>query len=219
MKAEGEWTPTETNYKMQGIDGRVRTLNSMSAEINSKTKEMRFDADELIKLEQSAIASELGLDPRQIPIILLLASEGPRFTEKTKGTVAQRYRMNKMLFYYWKELSKNGFETSFIHDEFLSKKRGPVPAHLDELAKDLASKGLIELTIGGKKEKRPWEYSLTMNGWATLDNLWAATPEVCKSSIKKVKEELYLLDTTQMMHKVHNEYPEYRATYTELDEE
>lgn len=216
MKTMDVWEPTHAEYKMEGVNGQPLTLRDVPAQVNNKTGDIRFEADDLLIAEQEAIAARIGISARQIPILLLLRADSPSYTEKMEGSIYQRYRMNKMLFYYWKELELLGFGESFIHDSFESKQRGPVPAHLDDDATNLAEKDLINLVIGGKKIEKSWEYHSKSS--KLLDELWNNTPEICKKAVTKAKKDLYLLDTTQMMHKVHEEHPEFRSTYTKPDE-
>ena len=124
-----------------------------------------------------------------------------------------------MLFYFWRGLLENGFGNSLVHDVFESDKRGPVPKYLKEFSKSLEQKGLVKMQWGGKKEKKPYRWDLTEKGKKLSEDLWNKTPNIYKKKIQEVKEALFLLDRTELMHKVHREYPEYRATYTTEDAE
>lgn len=142
---------------------------------------------------------------------------GPRFTKP--GYVEEKYRFNKMLFKLWKELEKEGVGQAFIHDAFRAERRGPVPKNLVPDSQALEKKGLVKMRWGGKDVAKSYRWDLTAEGWRLAKQLYEWTPEVMRDAVAKTKEDLFLLDSTQMKHKIHKEYPEYRKVYTEKDEE
>jgi hypothetical protein len=55
--------------------------------------------------------------------------------------IKEKYKFNKMLFYFWKNLEKQGFGDSYIIDEFVSGRAGPIPKNLKESMIRLEKKG------------------------------------------------------------------------------
>jgi YgiT-type zinc finger domain-containing protein len=216
MKCEcKEWIPTEIDYKISDWEGRSITLKNVPAQSCPKCNSVRVDSDDLLKAEQKELAAEIGITPIELSVLLLL--EAPAQYAKYPHRINDRYRMNKMLFYLWKRLEEKGFGDSWIHDVFESKKRGPVPAHLNETVASLKQHNLVKVQDGGRIAEKPFIYELSPEGQKAAAGVWARTPDDFKQVIKAVKEDLMFLDTMQLMHKVHKEYPDYRATYKEPD--
>jgi len=218
MKYESkEWLPIAIDYETVDSSGGSITLKNMIAEANPHTNEIRIDIDEVIRQEQIILAEEYGIRPRQLQILLFLYAKGPRFA--THQPIKQKYTFNKMLFYLFKKLEELGFKRSFIHDQIECLRRGPVPVNLKEDTEELAKRKLIRLQEGGKKHQRPYVYELTDEGKRVASELWKKSPKIVVDTITKIKQDLLLLDSTALMHKVHEEYPEYRDTFVEEDRE
>lgn len=212
-----DWIPTRINYEGFDWEGEPMVLEDVPAESCPLCGEVRVDADILSVYEQKKIGEIVDLTPEEMAIMWFLHAPGPRFTKP--GYVEEKYRFNKMLFYLWARLNEKGFGEALTHDEFESKKRGPVPKHLKDYSRSLEEKGLVKMRWGGKKVARSYRWDLTKKGQKKADILWRKTPEVFRRNIMQVKEELLLIDTTQLMHKVHEEYPEYKAGYRYEDKE
>lgn len=210
------WVPTEIDYKTVDWEGKPLLLQ-IPAEVCPSCGESRVDADVLSVCEQKKIGEMLNLKPEEMEILWFLHAPGPRFTKR--GYVDEKYRFNKMLFYLWMRLVENGFGKSLIHDSFESEKRGPVPLHLKENSSLLEKKGLVKMQWGGKKEKKPYKWELTEKGHEIAETLWNKTPNIYKQKVTEVKRALFLIDRTELMHKVHAEYPEYKKVYTKEDDE
>ncbi len=214
---KGQWIPTTTDFETVSWDGEPLLLQDVPAQSCPLCGETIVDADEVIRAEQRLIAGKLGLTPREANILLLLSAPGPRFTEP--GFVEEKYRFNKMLFSVWKELEKAGFGQSFLHDSFRADRRGPVPENLENDSKSLEQKGLTRVRWGGRAVKTSYRWDLTKEGWERAKALYDLTPQAMRDAVSKAKEGLFLLDSTQMMHKIHELYPEYKKAYREKDEE
>ncbi|HYT00099.1 MAG TPA: hypothetical protein VEO20_05480 [Thermoplasmata archaeon] len=214
---EGQWIPTTAEFETVRWNGEPLLLHDVPAKSCPLCNETIVDADDVIRAEQRWIAGELGLTPREANILLMLYAQGPRFTET--GYVEEKYRFNKMLFSVWKELEKEGLGQSFLHDSFRAESRGPVPDNLETDSKSLESKGLTKVRWGGKAAKTSFRWDLTTEGWNRSKQLYNLTPQAMRDAVSKAKEELFLLDSTQMMHKIHELYPEYKKAYREKDEE
>jgi len=217
MKCEcREWIPTEIDYKISDWEGRTIILKNVPAQSCPKCNSIRVDSDDLLKAEQRELANEIGVTPLELSVLLLLEAPAPQFA-KYPHRIDHRYRMNKMLFYLWKRLEEKGFGDSWVHDTFESKTKGPVPVRLNETAISLKQRNLIKLQEGGRAVQKPFVYELSPNGEKIAAKVWAKIPSDFKNIIESVKKDLMFLDTTQLMHKVHKEYPDYRATYKEPD--
>ena len=161
------------------------------------------------------LAAELGIKPRQVPLILLFHAQPGVFQ---RGFLVNKYKLNKMLFYQWKMLEKMGLGEGFIHDEFIPEKNGPVPKSLFEDLDDLRDKGLIKLS-GGKKERKPVEAVLTLEGEHLATKTWCSVAEPYREISTDVKNMIFPLDPKTVKEKVHAEYPEFRKVYVEEDHE
>lgn len=210
------WIPTNMDFASYDWQGKPISLQ-VQAEVCPACGLTRIDSDILSIAEQKKIAEILDLTPEEMSILWFLYAPGPRFTKK--GYIEQKYRFNKMLFYFWRKLVENGFGKALIHDVFESKNRGPVPVNLIKHSKSLESKGLVKMQWGGKQTKKPYRWELTKKGEKVAEELWNKTPNIFKKKVIEVKWGLFLLDTTELMDKVHAEYPEYRSSYKQEDKE
>lgn len=215
MPKKLDWVPTKVDVESVDWEGREIALDQVPAEFNKEKNITRVDIDEVIKAEQKFIAIENGLDPRELQVLWLLHADSRFFKG---GYIEQKSRFNKMLFYLWKRMDREGYENAFIHDEFKSARAGPIPVHLREFLKGLEKKDIVKV----RWAERPGisiKCQLTKLGEKIAKSIWDKAPSDIKGIIRKTKEELFLIDATQLKEKVHKEYPEYKRTYTELDRE
>ncbi|MCJ7635522.1 hypothetical protein MUP77_24430 [Candidatus Bathyarchaeota archaeon] len=164
-------------------------------------------------------AEKNGINPRDIPILLMLFAKPGIFQE---GQVPYKYHLNKMLFYQWKNMEKNGLADTFVHDKFEADVKGPVPMNLGLDLKRLEEIGLVTLHCKkwGKGEREgSLQISLTKKGVQIASNLAGVVQEPLKQITIEVKKELFPLDPLQIRKKVHAEYPEYRKIYSQDDKE
>jgi hypothetical protein len=209
------WVPVKEDVESVDWQGRDITLKNVPAELNQEKGTVRVRLDDILKAEQEYIAREHGLAPQHIHLLSLLYV-APRFIKS--GYIEQKFRFNKMLFYLWKEMEKRGYGNSYIYDEFASARAGPVPKHLKEHLAELEKKGIVRV----KWAKKPGESlrcELTNFGKKIAKSIRDNTPDDIKKIALKTKEELFLIDATQLKEKVHKDYPEYKKTYIELDTE
>ena len=133
------------------------------------------------------------------------------------GEVFYKYHLQKQLFYLWKTLDKEGYGESLPVDQFVAAKNGPKPENLDSDLQRLTEKKLISI----KKEKSDGTVSkritLTAEGAKTAEDIWNILPDPYKEVAIKVKERIHPLTPDRVRHLVHNEYPEYKCSYTEND--
>ncbi|MDP2767900.1 MAG: hypothetical protein Q8O41_10725 [Candidatus Methanoperedens sp.] len=208
-----EWTSTVTDVDSVDWKGREITLRDVPAEQSGK--EIRVRLDDIMKAEQQYLAGEYGLRPTHIRELLLLYAPG-KFIKT--GYIEQKFRFNKMLFHEWKKLEKNGYGDSYIFDEFVSARAGPVPVNLKEDLKGLEAQSFIK----AKWAERPGEsskFELTQHGKEIAKSLWDNTPTNIRDTIIQTKEELFLVDAEQLKDRFHKEYPEYKKEYIEPDTE
>lgn len=215
--AHDQWIPTTTDFETVRWNGDPIVLHNVPGQSCPLCGKTIVEADEVIRAEQRLTAVELGLSEREGNIVLFLFAPGPRFTEP--GYIEEKYRFNKMLFKFWKELETKGFGQAFIHDAFKAEKRGPVPENLIPDSKSLEKKGLVKVRWGGRVVARSYKWELTDKGRTLAGQLFGLTPGVVQEAVTRTKADLFLLDSTQLMHKIHEEYPEYRKVYAQKDEE
>lgn len=215
-KSVSNWINEKEDIVSVNWKGEEITLKEVPVEKNVKTGLVRVDVDEILKAEQKLIAEQQNLGhPIAIPELLLLFA-GTRFFKG--GEIKEKYKFNKMLFYLWKKLEEQGFGDSYIIDEFVSGRAGPIPKHLKTSMMELEKKGLVKIAWSDNI-KKPTVFTLTSEGIDVSRIVWEQIPDFVKKTVIQVKEEIALLDPTALKEKVHKEFPEYRKTYTELDAE
>jgi len=209
----------ETTIEMESVNWRGRTihLRNVPAIRNTKTGNVRVYPSEVAKAEVRMLAEEYDLEPRDVCLLLmLLAKPGPF----KKGYVQFKYQINKMLFYQWKEMEKQGLGDTFPHDEFEAAPRGPIPKNLDADLKRLEKKSIVSLSYK-KWGKGPKEASVTTTltsfGVKVATKLVREVPKPLKEVTVVVKEQLFPLDPMTIREKVHQDFPKYQKIYVELD--
>jgi len=216
---ESQWEKTKTDLKTINWKGDTIYLKNVSAIKNKQTGTICFYPSEVAKAEINLLAEKNGLEPRDVPLLLMLFAKPGPFQE---GQVPYKYHLNKMLFYQWKGMQKQGLDETFAHDVFEAAPRGPIPKNLGEDLKRLEKKGLVLLCYKkwGKGEKEgSLLISLTRDGTRIAASLASEVQEPLKEVTVEVKHQLFPLDPRQIQQKVHKEFPEFRKIYSDLDKE
>ena len=196
------------NWKGDGIK-----LENVPTKKNKRTGETLVNINDIIKAEQEHNTKEINIKPFDMhPLLLLYA----KLRYYPRGIIEKGYRLRKMIFYLEKKLEEHGYENSFIFDKIVAARAGPVPKNLRKTMKELKERGLVEYTWDNKPGVSA-KFKLTKKGEITTKDLWEKTPDDVKMIVLKIKEEIYLITSSALKHKVHEEYPEYRKFYTELD--
>ena len=214
---ESQWE--ETKIDLNTVDWRGNTihLKNVPAIKNKKTGRICVYPTEVAKAEIRMLAEQHNLESRDVPLLLILFAKPGPFQE---GYVQYKYQINKMLFYQWKEMQKQGLGETFPYDEFEAAPRGPVPKNLGDDLKRLEKKGIVSLSYkkwGKGPKEASLETTLTSSGIKIATKLAGKTPEPLKEVSAEVKKQLFPLDPLTIREKVHQEYPEYRKTYVKLD--
>jgi len=216
---ESNWERIEIEMDSVDWKGKPIHLTRVPALRNSRTGQIGVYPEDVSKAELRTMAEEAGLEPRDLPLFMILCMQiGP----VQPGYIHHRYRLNKMLFYQWKELEKQGLGEAFFHDSFTVKDRGPVPEHLEEDIRRLENEGLVKVTLvqWGKTTKESSKTTeLTKKGLALANQLCNKIAAPFLETSLKVKKELFPLDPLTIQEKVHRDYPEYRKTYIKIDAE
>ncbi len=216
-KIENQWETTKVDLKTVNWKGQTIHLKNVPALRNKKTGKLYVYPSDVAKMEIKKLAEKYDLEPRDVSLLLMLFAKPGPFQ---KGKVSYKYHLNKMLFYQWKEMQKQGLEDAFYHDEFEAAPRGPVPKNLSDDLKRLQEKGIVSLSYK-KWGKGPKECSLittlTSKGAKIAAKLASEIPEPLKEVTIEVKKKLFPLDPLTIREKVHREFPEYKKSYTELD--
>lgn len=210
-----EWERTSEDVVTINNKGEETVLN-VPVEVHKKRKTQRVFIRDLYRAEQIELAKKYDLQPINLHEILLIYVDS-RFFEG-KRIIKTTYRFNKMLFYLWKRLEESNFRNCYIHDKFGSARAGPVPVNLKPSIRRLEKQGIVEAKWSYKHGVSS-EFKLTPKGEEIAKSLWENIPDEIKLIYKNVKEELSLITPTVLRKKVHREYPEYKRTYTELDDE
>lgn len=214
---ENQWKETKIDLKTVDWRGNTIHLKNVPAIKNKKTGRVCVYPTEVAKAEIRMLAEQYSLKPRDVPLLLILFAKPGPFQE---GYVQYKYQINKMLFYQWKEMQKQGLAETFPHDEFEAAPRGPVPKNLGDDLKRLEKKGIVSLSYkkwGKGPKEASLETTLTPSGIKIAAKLAGQVPEPLKEVTTEVKKQLFPLDPKTIREKVHREFPEYQKTYTELD--
>ncbi len=213
---ESEWIEIETEVDTVDWRGNPIHLTGVRAFKNTKTGKTRVLPYNVAKAEVTSIADKFGMLPRDVAVFLIVFAKPGVFKE---GELLFKYHLQKLLFYLWKELWKNGYGESLPRDDFLAAKNGPVPKHLGEDLTRFENKGWIKTRYeqwNGQTSKR---IILTKDGLKLSEELWKTLPDPYKEVALKMKKRIYPLDPETIRQRVHREYPEYRDTYVENDVE
>ncbi|MDG7047337.1 MAG: hypothetical protein JRN53_07140 [Nitrososphaerota archaeon] len=223
MGVKGErsaWRPMEIEMDSLDLQGRnIVHLQGVPVLKNIRTGEFGVNPNDVMKVQLRILAEQENVEPRDISLLALLRASVGSFQV---NCLHNRYRLNKMLFYQWKELEKIGLGEAYDHDVFQAKSKGPVPIHLDEDIRRLQEKGLVKVTIdqwGKKSYQGSKDTELTPKGKKIAQEILSRLPEDFIQITAEVKKKLYNLDPSSIKDKVHREYPEYRTGYTEEDNE
>lgn len=214
---ETVWIETKTDIDSVDWKGNRIHLKGVKAIQNQKTGKVRVYPSEVAKAEFRMLAEKHGLEPRDIASLAVIYVKPGPFKE---GQVHYKYHLNKMLFYQWKNMERQGIGETFPHDEFEAARRGPVPKNLSDDLKRLEEKGIVKLRYKqwGKTPKQASLITeLTSSGFVIAEKLWNQIPDPFKEVTLETKEEIFPLDPKTVCEKVHREFPEYRKTYIELD--
>jgi len=214
---EKQWEQIKTDMEVVNRRGQKIHLKNVPAFKNKKTGTVGVYPAEVAKAEMGVLAEQYGLEPRDIPLLLMLQARPGPFQE---GYVQYKYQLNKMLFYQWKEMEKKGLGEAFPHDEFEAAPRGPVPRNLGKDLERLAEKCIVSLSYkkwGKGKGEASLTSTLTPSGINIATRLAGEAPEPLREITTRVKQELFPLDPQMICEKVHKEFPEYRKIYKKLD--
>jgi len=209
------WEPTTIEVKSVDWKGRPIVIRNVPAKRNPKTGKVLVSPVEVARAEARQIAEELGLEERDIPLFLLLHAKPGPFQ---RGCLCEKYKVNKMLFYIWKELEKEGLGEAFPHDEFQVEKNGPVPKHLFEDLERLEEQSFLTIE-GGRREHKAVTVKLSPKGEKVAATLWTRIADPYLVVASRVKDWLFPLNPETIMARVHRKYPEFRKTYMEPDRE
>ncbi len=209
-----EWKPVDVDVGTVDWEGKRKIIRNVPAERDSKSGRLRVDPEAVARAELREIADSLGIHERDVLLFLLLQAKPGPFR---RGHISQKYKLNKMLWYQWKELEGIGLGEAVAHDEFIAEPRGPVPKNLwDDLTR-LKKQNLIR-TTGGRRAKVTVEVDLTEDGEEIAKELWNLVPQPYLVVTSRVKDWLFPLDPETIRARVHRDYPEMKKTYTQPDE-
>jgi hypothetical protein len=219
-RVDGKSVWAETAVSVDTVDwkGRPIKVSDVPALLNTKTGKTRVYPSEVAKAELRDVAKRFGLEPRDLAILLMLEAQPGSFLNKED--VQFRYHLNKMLFYQWKGMEREGLGETYPHDEFVKADRGPVPAHIVGDLERLSSLGFItnkKHRWGARPKDESIQISLTKKGSEVAGELWNHVPEPLLDQTTKAKSWIYPLTPESVRIKVHKEFPEYKNTYIEED--
>lgn len=215
LKNTNEWDDITIDVKSVDWGGNQILIQKVPAKCHAKTRKVLVSPKDVAKAEFDGIAQDLQIQGRDIMLFLLLYAKPGPFQ---KGYLSQKYKINKMLFYQWKDLEKEGFGEVMPRDDFEIKARGPVPKNLWDDLKRLKDAGLLKLD-GGRDQKKTVTVELNNDGAKIAQKLWNRIPDIILGATTRIKYDFFLMSPKEIMEKVHKEYPDYKKTYKYLDKE
>jgi len=217
-EAKEAWVETRTEVDTIDWDGNPIHLEDVPALLNEENGQIRIFPQDVAQAEIAQIARLHGLEPRDVALLLMVKARPGVFVNREE--IQFKYHINKMLFYQWKEMEKQGIGETFPHDSFDKADRGPVPTNITEDLSRLANLGLIT-TEYRRWGRRPRDESLyivlTPKGSTLANELMRLVPQPLVETTHKVKERIFPLTPEAVKTRVHREYPEYKSSYTEDD--
>ena len=214
-KLEMKWVETTIAMDTVNWKGGSIHLEGVKALENKKTGAVRIFPDEIAKAEVRNIAEKYGLLPRDVGTLLIILAKPGNFQE---GDLFFKYHLQKMLFYFWKELVDTyGSDELFPKDNFIAAENGPVPEHMDDDLVRLEKEDLITTRYEKRDNGKSKRILLTDKGTTLAKELWSDLPDPYKEDAMKVKERLFLMSPERVRHLVHQQYPEYKNTYVKND--
>lgn len=214
MEQEQVWIKTDVSIDTVNWHGEPVHLTGVTALKNSKTGEIRVFPFEVAKAEVKQITESLGICPQDAEILLMIFARPGYFKQ---GEVFYKYHLQKLLFYLWKTLEKQGYGEALPIDSFIAAKNGPKPEHLENDLERLEKAKLITIRSEKWEEGVSKRITLTREGTKIAETLWESLAAPYKEIAIRVKERIHPLTPDRVRHLVHNEYPEYRNTYVEND--
>ena len=212
------WVETRTDVETVDWYGNPIRLRNVPALVNTRTKQVRVFPSAVARAEIEEIAKNHGLEPRDVPLLLMIKAQPGPFLNKEE--IQFRYHVNKELFYQWKEMEKQGLGETFPHDTFEKADRGPVPTNIKQDLDRLAKMGLISIEYrrwGKGPKDESIRISLTEKGSALAEQTWRLVPEPLREVTARVKAKIFPMSPDSVRAKVHRDYPEYRNVYVEVD--
>jgi len=204
-----EWNEITIDVHSVNWQGKPIIIHNVPAQSHTKITRVKVNPDDVVRAEFTEIAKELKINDRDIMLFLLLYAKPGAFQ---RGYLCQKYKINKMLFYQWKELEKKGFGNCIPRDEFEADSRGPVPKNLWDDLKRLREEGLLKVE-GKKNEKKTVTIELTDKGISLAQKLWNCIPDLYSAATTCVKYKLFSMSPEQIKEMVHSDYPQYKKTY------
>lgn len=210
-----EWEKATIDIDSVDWNGNPTTVHDVLVERHTKTKKIRVDPKAVTRAEFKDIANEVGIQDRDVMLFLLLYAKPGPFQ---RGYLCQKYKINKMLFYQWKDLEKIGLGDVIPRDDFEAENRGPVPKNLWDDLKRLKEMQLLKVD-GDKKEKKTVTAELTDKGVDIARKLWERIADPYLGITTSVKNHLFPMSPEAIKEMVHVEYPEFKSKYKYADKE
>ncbi len=208
------WEQTTIELETVDWDGNSIILKNVKAERNPETGDIVVDPVEVGKAEITNIAGDLGVSERDMILFMLVYVQPGPFEG---GSLAQKYKMNKMLFYFWKKQEGDDFEV-FPHDKFIAAPRGPIPEHLWEDLERLQKEDYLRVKgISDDRGTKEVTIELRPKGKKIAKGIWNQVPKPFREDARKIKMDFLALSPEEIMHKVHRDFPEFRGNYVEPD--
>lgn len=211
----------ETTIDMDVVNWKgdpIRLKGVRAFKVPTSGKEYVYPAD-VSQAEIKQLAEEHDLLPRDVALLLMLYAKPGPFKG---GEVLYKYHLNKLLFYQWKDLDKQGLTETLPHDDFEPAPRGPVPCNLGEDLERLQKRGILITRYerwGAAPKQESMRTILTKKGIKIAEDLWDKVSMSFKELTLSIKERIFPLDPETVRRRVHREFPEYRKIYSELDQE
>lgn len=145
-------------------------------------------------------ARELGLDPEEVPILMIMAASAPSKT--AEGRVRSRTVFHKMLFRAWDELGR----PDEVFGRFNPARWGPMYHDFDRYEEDLQDRSLLSVSEFIPKSN-PTRYRASDEGLRIGRELLEIAPERWREVVHTVKDEDYYKSATEIAEEIHESHP------------
>ncbi|MFZ0892795.1 MAG: hypothetical protein WB778_08060 [Thermoplasmata archaeon] len=209
MEAKGETEMVRVDIPTVDAHGNRIVLQGVRVEKDVSSGRLSIDPALVARAEAEYIASKAGVDPRELPILLMLYARAGYFVQ---GVVPELSKLHKLLFYQSKRLENLGLGDGYTRHEFRSARGGPVSESLKDDLKKLSEEGFLKVDWSENVEN-PTKVELTQEGMKLAERIWSFTPGPVRAVSIDVKEDLYPMSGATLRERVHLDYPTNRRIY------
>jgi hypothetical protein len=197
-------------------DNNGRKVEMKGVKAYRREGALYFDPIEAFRRMHDEAAAKAGLkEPRDLALISALGAPLGKIQMKQ---VSRVYHLNKLLFYQWVKMDRQGLGEAFPHDNFLKERKGPVPEHIWEDLERLERDGLLRIRWPTGAQHQPVPVELTPKGQAVFEALQPSLDADLLGLTAEVKAEILPMSPAELRDQVHEDFPQYKREWVEIDD-